>query len=181
LVRRRIVWRWHRSLVRSGNFFQAGRSSSCGNKFSAGSLRSTGVTPLRRYYEPLRLPTTPDCGYVFPQSAGGNPHRSSPRGRVSQVPDRSVDARRPQPPRGTWPLHVLVARRPMTGFTRSGRVGRSHLRNEAETGSLALRLTPSPSKASHHGSLRRTLGRLHAERAIHMSSSFQLNRPNRLT
>jgi hypothetical protein len=29
-------------------------------------LRSTGVTPLPRYYGPLRLPTRPPDGYVFP-------------------------------------------------------------------------------------------------------------------
>ena len=32
----------------------------------AGVLRSTGVTPLRRYYDPLRPPTTPHGGYCFP-------------------------------------------------------------------------------------------------------------------
>src|SRR5215211_6644369 len=31
-----------------------------------GGLRSTGVTPLPRYYAPLRLPTGPRGGYVFP-------------------------------------------------------------------------------------------------------------------
>jgi hypothetical protein len=60
------------------------------------------------------------------------------------------------------------------------RAGHPQLLNEAETGSLSLRLAPSPSEASHHGLLRRAHGRLHVERAIYMFSSFQLKRPSRL-
>ena len=150
------------------------------NTFSAGSLRSTGVTRLRRYYEPLRLPAGPDGGYVFPQSVGWLSPRKPPPGRVSQVSDRSFAVRRPLSPRGTRPPQVLVAWRPVTGFTLSGGLAVPTLCNEAETGSLALRLTASPPGASHAGSLRRTPSRLHVERAIHMSSSFQLKRPIKL-
>ena len=32
----------------------------------AGPLRSAGITPLQRYYEPLRLPIEPPRGYGFP-------------------------------------------------------------------------------------------------------------------
>ena len=118
--RRLIVGRQRGTPVRSGNFFQAGRSSSCGNKFSAGFLRSTGVTPLRRYYEPLRLPTEPKRGYVFPRFVADPSHEGSTLGRVSQVSGWSVDARRPLSPRGTRPLQMLVASRPLSGFTRFG-------------------------------------------------------------
>ena len=39
---------------------------------TAGPLRSTGITPLPRYYGPLRLPTWPQAGYVFPTRVAGN-------------------------------------------------------------------------------------------------------------
>jgi hypothetical protein len=42
-------------------------ASSCTHASPAGSLRSTRVTRLRRYYEPLRLPTQPSRGYSFPR------------------------------------------------------------------------------------------------------------------
>src|ERR1700677_4558285 len=45
---------------------------------------------------------------------------------------------------------------------------------------FALRLTSSPSRASHPGSPRRTSSRLHGERAIPMVSSFQLTRSDKL-
>ena len=53
--------------------------------------------------------------------------------------------------------------------------------NEAESGSLALRLTPSPSEASSAGHSDDSLGQLHGERAITMVSTFQLTRPTRLS
>jgi hypothetical protein len=106
--------------------------------------------------------------------------RKPPLGRVSQVPDGSFGARRPLSPRGTRSPHMLVASRPMSGFALFGGLAVPRLCNEAETGSLALRLTPSPSGVSHLGSLRRTPGWHHVERAIHMFSSFQLKRPFRL-
>jgi hypothetical protein len=85
----------------------------------AGALCSTGVTPLPRYYGPLRLPTRPAGGYGFPSVV--DPDTGSP-GRVSQVPDRSVDARCPVPPRRIRPLQTLIAWRPIAGFTFSGRL-----------------------------------------------------------
>ena len=55
--------------------------------FSAGSLRSPGVTRIPRYYEPLRFPTKPGDGYVFPLPVGctDRPIRR-PLRRASQVP-----------------------------------------------------------------------------------------------
>ena len=54
------------------------------------------------------------------------------------------------------------------------------LRNEADTGSLALRLTGLPLEASPNGLLRSTLDWLHVEWVIHMVSSFHLTRSARL-
>jgi len=63
-----------------------------------------------------------------------------PLRRASQVP-RSICRR---PPSSTTPVHPAVAyARCFTAGARLhpiGKVGRSHLRNEAESGSLALRL-----------------------------------------
>ena len=38
-----------------------------------GPLRSTGITPLLRYYEPLRRLHGPTNGYVFPSAVDGDP------------------------------------------------------------------------------------------------------------
>ena len=46
--------------------FQSARLPSHENASTARPLRSTGITPLPRYYGPLRLPTQPPGGYVFP-------------------------------------------------------------------------------------------------------------------
>ena len=64
----------------------------------AGGLGSTGVTPLRRDYAPLRLPSGPEGGYGFPPSV--RPARCHGRGRpggASQVP-RLICRRPPSPP-----------------------------------------------------------------------------------
>ena len=53
-------------------------------------------------------------------------------------------------------------------------------RNEAESGSLALRLTGSPLEASPSGLPRPTLDWLHVEWVIYMVSSFHLTRSARL-
>ena len=54
-------------------------------------------------------------------------------------------------------------------------------RNEAEPGSLALRLAGSPFEASSNELPRSTLDRLHVEWVIHMVSSFHLTRSTRLS
>jgi hypothetical protein len=63
-------------------------ASSCTHASPAGSLRSTGVTRLHRYYEPLRRPTQPNRGYSFPRfvtSQGTAPDLSGSR-RVCRYP-----------------------------------------------------------------------------------------------
>ena len=94
---------------------QGGARSLLHHDSPAGFLRSTGVTRLRRYYEPLRLPNAARAWLFIPMRRCP----TAPR-RVSQVPDWSVDARRPLSPRRTRPLHMLVASRSISGFTSPG-------------------------------------------------------------
>jgi hypothetical protein len=77
-------------------------------------------------------------------------------------------------------LLAPIASPPVSGFITYGRLAAPTLHNEAESGSLALRLTGSPREASPHGLLRLTLARLPAEWAIDRVSSFQLTRSARL-
>jgi len=143
---RRLVW-VRRPVFRSG-LIQAALLTSCRNNFLAGFLRSAAVTRFRRYYEPIRLPTRPTGGYLFPTVVG----YEAPR----------VAAISPGLP-GSW----LIFRRPPSALTPGniGRRTRSLLGgrhraspflggwpfpcriNEAETGSLSLRLTSSPFQA----------------------------------
>ena len=74
-------------------------------------------------------------------SRGSLPERA-PR-RTSQVPGRSVAIRRPQPPRGTAPLHLLIPSRCMLASPYMEGWPLPDLSYEAESGSLALRLTAS--------------------------------------
>jgi hypothetical protein len=95
--------------------------------------------------------------------------------------DRSFDARRPLPPRRARPLHLLVASRPVSGFTLSGRLATlTCVSRPKRVHARALRLTPSPSQAPTARSPAPPLGRLHGERAIPMVSTFQLTRSTRL-
>ncbi len=85
----------------------------------------------------------------------------APLGRVSQVP-RPICRRAPSPPTPESPAtasaRCFVAG---AGFSRFGSLATLAERNEAESGSLALRLTPSPREASPAGLLRRMLAGLH--------------------
>jgi hypothetical protein len=71
-------------------------------------------------------------------------------------------------------VHLLVATLAVAGFTTLWRAGHLHKRNEADSGSLALRLTRSLAGASTAGSLPTPPGRLPAERAIRKATSFQV-------
>src|SRR5271157_5831824 len=88
--------------------------------------------------------------------------------------------RRPQPPRRARRLLAPITSPPVSGFITYGRLAAPTLANEAESGSLALRLTGSPREASPHGLLRLTLARLPVEWAIDRVSSFQPTRSARL-
>jgi len=69
--------------VRSGILFQAGFPSSYRIVLSVRPLRSTGITPLPRYYGPLRLPTGPPRRLCLPTARW---LLSPPPGRASQAP-----------------------------------------------------------------------------------------------
>ena len=62
---------------------------------------------------------------------------------VSQVPTASFRTRSPFPPRGALQVLLLVASLQVPGFTQSGRLAIPTLRNEANSGSLALGLMRS--------------------------------------
>ena len=82
-------------------------------------LRSTGITPLPRYYEPVRLPAAAASRLWIPAS------RCSMTGHPAGSPrtlDDSVSVRPPQPPRTTRRVRLLVASPTMSGFTISGRL-----------------------------------------------------------
>jgi hypothetical protein len=108
-------------------------------------------------------------------------HRTPPRcAGPPRFLDRSVHARRPQPPRQARRLLSPVASPSMAGFTFLGRMATCNRRNEAESGSLALRLTCSLPGASPAGLLQPTSGLLPVERAIDRVTSFQVTRSARL-
>jgi len=163
--------------VRSGMFIQAAFSSSYRNVFPVRPLGSAVVTRFlatmslsdSRAEPPARLCLSGRRWGHWPHSVG------SPR-----FLDRSVPARCPLSPRSVRRVLALVTSPPMAGFISSGRLATLIWCNEAELGSLPLRLAGSPSKASPAGFLRLTLGWLHVERAIVMVNTSQLTRSARL-
>jgi hypothetical protein len=106
---------------------QSAHSSSYGRTSLTGLLGSTGVTPLPRYYEPIRLPEQPANGYVFPPaveawgltgpglpgsstalSARAVPsHPGRPDDRLGSLTDRRWQA---SPPLAGWPPPLRVTR-----------------------------------------------------------------------
>ena len=95
--------------------------------------------------------TWPQHGYWFPWSVVSPVSTLATPRRASQVLDCSVGIRRPLSPRRARPLRMFVASRSMSGFALSGGLATLAWCNEAEMGSLTLRLTPSPSEASERG------------------------------
>ena len=162
-----IHQRWLRSVphvARSGvQRIQAAPSSSHRSMNPAGLLRSTGITPLPRYYEPLRLPTGAAHAVMFSHATLGQ--QPAPPGLPGSSIDLSTPAVSNHPGR-VRPLHTPVAWLPMLGFITFGSLATLQKRNEAESSSLALRLTSSPPEASSAGLLRQTLVWLHVKRAI---------------
>jgi hypothetical protein len=104
----------------------------------------------------------------------------SPRVREEQRPDRSLRFRTvlsasavSNHPGKLATSQAFVVRRRDAGFTTSGGLTASDLRNEAESSSLSLRLTPSVPQAPRAGSPRRTLSSLHGSRTFPMVGTFQ--------
>ena len=143
----------------------------------AGALRSTGITPLPRYYGPLRLPTRPTAVMVSRPSLIRIPvHQAG----SLRFPVDLFDACCPVSPRGTRPLHMLVASRAASGFTTLERLAIPIVVFRGRKGSLALRLTSSRSRAPTTRSPQSPPSRLHGERASAMVSTFQLTRSTEL-
>src|ERR1035437_7128665 len=162
--------------LRSGFFIQAGFSSSYRFMLPVRPLRSAGVPPPLRYYGPLRLPTGPPRRLCLPVTRWSP---LLPPCGASQAPrlifSRALSPTTPEGPTaacaccfaaGFW-LHP------------SRRTGHLRIPIEAESGSLALRLTGSPPESAGP-SLEPSLVRLHAEQAIYMVTSFQFTRSARL-
>ena len=117
-----------RCFLRSGmSFIQADSPPLVRSTHSAGPLRSTGITPLPRYYEPPPTPERTAATVMHSRAAVDVSPRALVARRVSQVPRWSVDTRRPLSPRRARPLHMLVASRSMAGFTPSGRLATLNL------------------------------------------------------
>ena len=119
--------------------------------FSVKPLRSTGITLLLRYYGLLRPPPETTDRYVFR-------FRLFPSGGSPRFLGCSFDTRRPLSPRRAGRLLALVSSSsvlvspPSAGGCRACRdIDRSQLCNEADLGSLALRLA----SLSHEASPRR--------------------------
>jgi hypothetical protein len=165
------------STYRPSAVAQSAHSPSYGHTSLAGLLGSTGVTPLPRYYEPIRLPARPASGYVFPPTVEacsftepGLPGSSTDLSTraVSYHPGRpagctcSLLLRRQwaSPPLAGWPSFACV--------TRPNRV---RLRYGSRVRSAGLRRT---------GLLRSPPAPLPVQRAIDRVTSFQVTRSARL-
>ncbi len=82
-------------------------------------LGSTGISPLPRYYGPVRLPIRTAPGLLIPLGALRlNPHPAGPPRFLGQ----SFCARHLQSPRRAQRLHLPVATPSVIGFTISGRL-----------------------------------------------------------
>jgi hypothetical protein len=104
------------------------------------------------------------------------PHPAGPPRFLGQ----SVSTRRPLSPRRARQLHTPVTSLPTLGFIYPGRMATLTKFNEAETGSLALRLALSPHEASPDWVAPPTLGQLLAKQTTYKVNSFQLTRLTRL-
>jgi len=94
---------------------------------------------------------------------------------------QSFDARRPQPPRRAQWLHIPIASPLALRFVPIGGLATLKEINEAESGSLALRLTSSPSEAPILGSLpHRSVGYM-CKWVTHMVNTSQFTRLGRLS
>ena len=92
--------------VRNRSVLQAVLPSSYTSTYLAGPLRSTDITPLRRYYAPRRLPTR--AAETVMLSRPALDHMVHPDGSPRFLL-RSFDARRPQSPRRGRQVHMPVA------------------------------------------------------------------------
>jgi len=137
-------------------------------------LRSTGITPLPHYYEPLRLPAAAVLWVMnSPQALSSSTSTKTPR-RASQVPRPFCHcAPSPFTPRSPIAAHVgsfTIG----TGFTFFGRLATPNGVTRPIPGSLALRLTASPPEASTAPSRIQPLVRLQGYRQLPRQPPFRL-------
>ena len=137
-----------------------------------------GRYPLHRYYEPVRLPNQPRHGYVFPHFVDDS-STTGPGlpGSSTDLSTRAVPYHPGEPDECTHPL--LLRRWQASASLADWPL--SSKRNEANMGSLALRLACSPHEASPHRLLDTTLDWLPAERANNRMNTSQFTRSARLT
>ena len=165
-------------MFRSGICIQAAFPSSYSSALLLRLLRSTVVT---RFFATMSLSDS---------RPGPFPRLFLPSGRwrsdrhLAGSPrflDRSIHARCPLSPRKAQRLHLPITSSSVAGFITLWRTGHFHpWCNEAESGSLALRLACLPYEASPAGLLRPTFARLSIEWAIDRMNSFQFMRSARL-
>jgi hypothetical protein len=103
-------------------------------------LRSTGITPLPRYYEPVRLPAATTDALWFPRRcrASYDSRRTARHAGSPRTLNHSVGARPPHPPRTARWMRRLVASPSVAGFSTSGRLAAVAERNEVESGLRTL-------------------------------------------
>ena len=160
-------------------------------------LGSTGITPLPRYYEPLRIPTVNDERVIDSPPTLSLRRNPFALGITSDLPGSSADLST-----RALPNHPEQSHRFFRSFIAGGWQASPILEgwpllfkcNEAETGSLTLgsRLRRQGVQPLRPSYLQRTgltppvwlpsrdRPRLHIERAIYMSDTFQSDRSTRL-
>jgi len=129
--------------------------------FSARPLRSTAVTPLLRYYGPLRLPARADPSVMYSLEPLGS---GCPCPALPGLPGSSTDLflrAVPYHP-GRSDECLLIASPPVSGFIIFGRLATFASRHEAESGSLTLRLAGLLSRFPPDGLLHLAPVLLHA-------------------
>ena len=169
----------------------AGRLASLGRRFFSPSLVSH-PHQLRGFLSPLRScqgPLAPRALPRFPATTGlsdsptsraplmssrrplspSSPNRQ--RGSPS-LPNRTFPAPCPLSPQRVPALLVNVASPRMAGFRFSGRLATLRLCNQADAGSLALRLTASLRAAPTRRSLPALSASLHAGRSVRIMNTF---------
>ena len=165
------------STDRRGAMAQSAHSPSYGRTSLAGPLGSTDITPLPRYYGPIRLPARPAGGYVFPPAV--EDHLFTGPGLPGSSTDLSARAVPSHPGRPDGCIRSLLGRRWQASTSSAGwppplcvtRPNRVHLRYGSRVRSAGLR---------RDGSLRSPPASLPVERAIDRVTTFQVARSARL-
>jgi hypothetical protein len=111
-------------------------------------LGSPGITPVLCYYGPVRLPVRAERRYAFRRPVASPQGGKAPAGPPRFL-DRSFRARHPQSPRSRPDDCTRSSLRRRHRLHHLWKAGRPHWCNEAESGSLSLRLARLHCGASH--------------------------------